>query len=153
MNGSLEPLLGTWRGSGEGTWPTSGPFRYDEEIVFEDGGGGEDFAFVAYRERAWDPGTGTTMHAERGFWRVHDGGHVDVTFAHPIGVTEIAEGSFDGSTLGLVSHRIGRSENGLPVVGLSRVYQLEEGRLSYEIDLATNDVPMMQHLHARLERA
>ncbi len=38
LHPDLEPiafLLGTWAGEGEGDWPSSGPFRYGEEMSFE----------------------------------------------------------------------------------------------------------------------
>lgn len=147
-------LIGTWRGRGEGTWPTSGAFTYEEEFVVEDGEGGDDFAFLAYRERAWDAETGETIHAERGFWRFHDEGGVDVTLAHPIGVTEIAEGHVDAAgTITLVSDRIGVGERGLKVQSLRRTYRVEDGAIEYAIDLATTDVEMIRHLDGRLERA
>lgn len=148
----IEFLLGTWRGRGTGTWPTAGSFDYEEEAAFELGGGGADFPFLAYRERAWDPATDTTMHLERGCWRVHDGGLVDVTLAHPIGVTEIAQGSVDGPEITLTSIRIGVATRGLPVTGLRRRYRLDGDELVYEIDLSTGDVPLLRHLAGRLRR-
>jgi hypothetical protein len=146
-------LLGTWRGRGKGSWPTSDDFSYEEEMVFEPGHGGDDFEFLAYRERAWNAETGETIHAERGFWRFHEDGGVDVTLAHPIGVTEIAEGHVDAAgTITLVSERIGVGGKGLPVTGLRRVYRRDGDRLRYEIDLASEEVGMTRHLDGELAR-
>jgi hypothetical protein len=147
-------LIGTWRGGGGGTWPTSGEFSYEEEIVFESGHGGDDFQHLAYRERAWNAETGETIHAERGFWRFHEGGGVDVTLAHPIGVTEIAEGHVDAAgTITLVSERIGVGDRGLRVTGLRRTYRVDGDGLEYAIDLATDEVELARHLEGRLKRS
>jgi hypothetical protein len=38
VHADLEPLsflLGTWRGGGDGEFPTIGSFRYGEEMIFE----------------------------------------------------------------------------------------------------------------------
>ena len=31
---SMQPLLGTWRGTGKGSFPTIASFEYGEELVF-----------------------------------------------------------------------------------------------------------------------
>ncbi len=70
MTDPLEPLaflLGSWAGGGEGDWPTVGRFTYRERMEFTVGGGGDDFPFLAYSQRAWDPETEVTLHQERGF--------------------------------------------------------------------------------------
>jgi hypothetical protein len=149
---ALEPLaflLGRWRGRGEGCWPTVGRFEYEEEMSFEPGGAGEDFPFFTYRERAWNPEEGTVLHSEQGFWTL-EGGVVAVTLAHPIGVTEIGEGSVNGGEIRLASSRIAQASTGLPVTGLLRTYRADDGELTYEISMSTDDVPMTRHLAATL---
>ncbi len=121
-------------------------------MTFELGGGGDDFPFITYAERAWDPGSGETMHSERGMWRAHDDGAIDVTLAHPIGVTEIAEGTADGGAIRLASTRIQIAERGLPVAGLRREYDVDGERLAYRIHLATTEVPLFEHLVGSLGR-
>ncbi|MEX0991047.1 MAG: FABP family protein [Actinomycetota bacterium] len=148
----LEFLLGTWAGGGEGDWPTVGRFTYLEEMRFASGGGGEDFPFLEYTQRAWDPETGVTMHQERGFWR-YGGDRVDVTLAHPIGVTEIGEGEVSDHSIRLVSTRVMQATTGLPVTGLLRSYRLEGEDLLYEISLSTGEVPLTRHLTGKLARS
>ncbi len=148
----LSHVVGRWSGHGEGTWPSSGPFSYAEEMIFEDGGGGADFAFLSFAEHAWDPDSGTTLHRERGFWTA-DGSSVSVVLAHPIGVTEVAEGTIDGSDIQLTATRIERTSNGLEVTGYRRRYTFDGNGLIYEQFLAT--VPgqdPVRHVWATLKR-
>ncbi|MEX0755631.1 MAG: FABP family protein [Actinomycetota bacterium] len=154
-NDGLDPirgLLGSWRGHGQVVFRGE-TFHYAEEMTFELGGGRADFPFVAFAQRAWDEDSGETMHMERGMWRVHEGGTVDVTLAHPIGVTEIAEGTVRGGAIRLTSVRIQVGERGLPVTSLRRDYDLDHEELRYHIQLATGDIPLFEHLVGTLRRA
>jgi hypothetical protein len=72
----LAPLLGTWRGEGEGILLGLPPFRYEEEIRFEDLGGD-----LLYVQRAWDPESGRTLHAEAGIWRLSADGWLIASIA------------------------------------------------------------------------
>jgi len=145
-------LLGTWKGGGSGRWPTSDPFTYEEEMVFEPGGAGPDFPFFAYTERAWNPEGGEILHRETGFWRCHSGGGVDAVLAHPVAVTEVTEGAVDGSTIELSSKTIGRASESDAVTRLERRYTIEDGTMTYELKMATGDVPLSMHLRGKLER-
>jgi len=148
----LSHLVGRWAGRGEGTWPSSGPFTYSEEMTFEDGGGGPDFSFLTFAEHAWDPNSGRTFHRERGFWTA-DGASVSVVLAHPIGVTEIAEGTIDGRGIELAAMRIERASNGLEVTGYRRRYTVDGDVLIYEQSLATDPGhEPVRHVWAELSR-
>src|SRR6266542_3801013 len=76
LHPDLEPiasLLGTWAGEGEGDWPSSGPFRYGEEMSFEQVGE----PFLLYAQRSWTAG-GEPLHFERGFVRPAGAGRVEL---------------------------------------------------------------------------
>ena len=62
---ALTFLLGTWRGSGRGEYPTIDPFPYDEEVVVEH----VEEPFLLYRQSSWSPDDGEPLHLERGFLR------------------------------------------------------------------------------------
>lgn len=147
----IRALLGTWRGRGRGVL-RGDHFDYLEEMTFEPGGGGADFAFIAFAQRAWDENSSETMHMERGMWRAHEDGAVDVTLAHPIGVTEIAEGTVDGGAIRLTSARLQIGSRGDPVATLRREYHVAGDELTYRIHLATPDVPLFEHLIGTLRR-
>lgn len=143
-------LLGSWRGEGTGGYPKIDPFRYREEIVFEDVGD----AFLLYRQESWSP-TEEPVHFERGFLR--PGARPDrleLCLAHPIGVTEVAHGTLRGTAFDLTATAAGilRAETGLEVEGLRRRYRVEGDDLTYQLDMATAGTPMTLHLEATLRR-
>jgi len=143
-------LLGTWRGRGSGEWPGADPFEYEEEMTF--GEGLAAFEFLTYVQRAWKPGTEEILHREVGFWRAFAGGVVDVSLAHPIGVTEIGEGKVEGSSVRLSSTTVGRASNADQVTALVRRYEVQGDTLTYWLSMATQKVPLTTHLTAKLER-
>ena len=150
LHPALEPmsfLLGTWRGEGDGVYPRIEPFRYREELSFEDVGD----AFFLVTESAWTL-DGSPLHFERGTLRPVGDGAVDLTLAHPIGVAEVAEGTLDGTTLSFRSTGIVRTATGLPVTEIERRYRLVDGSLAYELDMATEDVSRTFHVRATLTR-
>ncbi len=142
-------LLGTWRGGGEGEYPTIEPFAYEEEIRFWHLGTG----FLAYAQRAWAPADGRALHSELGFWRPAGAGRLEACLAHPLGLTEIAAGELDGTELTLASLDVPRAPGGLPVTRLERRYRVEGDSLEYELWMATERTLLARHLAGRLERA
>src|SRR4051812_14828215 len=86
----LAPLLGTWVGRGAGEYPTIQPFEYLEEVVFTHVGK----PFLVYRQKTKSVADGKPLHAEAGFLRVPQPGHVELVLAHPSGITEIEVGSY-----------------------------------------------------------
>ena len=89
ISDALRPLaflLGRWRGTGTGSYPTIEPFSYSEELVFEHVGE----PYLLYSQESWDAITGEPVHFERGFLRPGaDPGTIELVLAHPIGVTEV----------------------------------------------------------------
>jgi len=104
LHPDVEPiafLLGAWRGEGQGDWPTSGSFRYGEEMTFEH----EGKAFLLYSQRSWAAEERTPLHFERGFFRLAGPGRVEVVLAHPLGIVEVAEGTLSGTAIEVASRR------------------------------------------------
>lgn len=150
LHPALEPmsfLLGAWRGEGDGVYPGIEPFRYREELSFEDVGD----AFLLVTESSWTP-DGAPLHFERGALRPVGDGTVDLTLAHPIGVAEVAEGTLDGTTLTFRSTGIVRTATGSPVTEIERRYRLVDGALAYELDMATEGVARTFHVRATLTK-
>ena len=145
----LSFLLGVWRGSGHGGFPTMDEFDYGEEMVFEYVGD----PFLLYTQRSCLTADGAPLHFERGFLRPGaEEGEVELTLAHPLGLTEISEGRLEGTTIELVTREVGRTSTGMPVRALARRYRVEGAALRYELDMATHRTPMTRHLTAELRR-
>jgi hypothetical protein len=143
-------LLGIWRGSGDGEYPTIDPFAYEEEIRIEDVGD----TFLPYTQRSWSAADGAPIHLERGFLRPGADREVELTLAHPLGLVEVAHGRIDGSrvTFATEDGGVGRTHTGSDVTGVVRRYVVDGDTLSYEVDMATERTDMTIHLRGALRR-
>lgn len=148
--GFLAPLLGTWAGEGRGEYPTMEAFDYGERLTFDHVGD----AFLQYVHRSWLLEDGTPLHFERGFLRPGaEAGSVELTLAHPLGLTEVSHGTLVDGHMDLVSTSMGRTASGMAVVGVERRYRIDGDEIAYELDMATETTPMVRHLSGRLRRA
>ncbi len=151
VHADLEPLsflLGAWHGGGDGEFPTIGAFRYGEEMVFEHVGD----PFLLYSQRSWLEAHEAPLHFERGFVRPAAPGRVELVLAHPLGLTEVAEGTLEGTVMTTASTAMGRTTTGDPVIELVRRWRVDGDRLSVELDMATEMTPLARHLTGELRR-
>jgi nitrobindin-like protein len=151
LHRDLQPLaflLGTWRGEGTGEYPTIDPFSYVEELTFDHVGD----TFLCYQQASWSPIDRAPIHFERGFLRPGEAGRIEFTLAHPIGLTEVAEGALIGTSFELSSTEVGRTTTGLTTTVVTRRYQVDGDMMRYRTDMATDETPMALHLEAELHR-
>jgi hypothetical protein len=148
VDSQLAAFLGTWHGTGRGTLPSMPPFDYLEEIRFEDLAGD-----VAYFQRAWDPATGLTLHAEAGIWRVTGEGQLVASIAQARR-NEISAGTIHGGVVELASTATSAAEGVRPVTAGRRSYRLSADELRYEFAMASGVMAEPQpHLVGTLRRA
>lgn len=131
----LAQLLGTWRGSGTGEFPSMATFQYEEEIRFLDIGSRD----LLYLQRGWDPASGDVLHAEAGMWRATSDGVLAATIAQPL-TTEVSEGTIRPGSVVLGSTSVGRAANGPPLVTTRRTYRLRGDKLTYVVEMTTLQV-------------
>ena len=155
MEPSLHPdvqpivfLLGSWQGEGQGSYPTVEPFAYGEEIRFWHVGK----PFLAYTQRTWELDGDRPLHSEMGYWRAQPAGRIELVMAHATGVTEIAEGTVDGTRIEVASTMIGLTSSAKEVTRLERLYSVEGDTLTYELHMAAVGEPLALHLTAELKR-
>ena len=152
LNPALAPvtfLLGTWRGEGEGQYPTIKAFRYREEMRFTHNGK----AFLIYSQRTEAMDSGQPLHGETGYLRVVGEGQVEFVIAQPIGFAEISLGRIDGQRIELESSSVSRTPTAKPVTSIHRSIWLDGETLRYELEMAMEGVPLAQHLLAWFRRA
>ncbi|XP_068657590.1 peroxynitrite isomerase Rv2717c [Aristolochia californica] len=143
----LSYLLGTWRGQGEGCFPTINHFKYGEEITFSHSGK----PVIAYTSKTWKSASGEPMHAESGYWRPKNDGSIEVVVAQSTGLVEVQKGTFDAEhrVVKLQSELVG---NASKVKEISRVFEMVNGELSYVVQMATNLNHLQPHLKALLRK-
>ncbi|WP_405498448.1 peroxynitrite isomerase [Nocardia sp. NBC_00511] len=149
----LAPLLGTWRGRGQGEYPTIDTFEYLEEVHF----GHVGRPFLTYRQRTRAADGSRPMHSETGYLRAIAPDRIELILAHPTGITEICEGSLvaddGGLRMELDSTAIGLSTSAKSVTALGRTITLAGDTLSYSLRMAAVERPLQHHLASTMQRA
>ncbi len=149
---ALAPLLGTWSGQGAGKYPTIQPFDYLEEVVFAHVGK----PFLAYGQKTKAVADGKPLHAETGYLRVPQPGHVELVLAHPSGITEIEVGTYsvtgDLIEIELSTTAVGLTPTAKEVTALGRSFRIDGDELSYTVRMGAVGQPLQDHLAAVLRR-
>ncbi|OBJ54154.1 peroxynitrite isomerase [Mycobacterium sp. 1423905.2] len=148
----LESLLGTWSGRGAGEYPTIQPFEYLEEVVFTHVGK----PFLVYGQKTRAVADGKPLHAETGYLRVPQPGHVELVLAHPSGITEIEVGSYSVQDnvidIDMATTAVGLTPTAKNVSALGRSVRIDGDELSYSLRMGAVGQPLQHHLAAVLHR-
>lgn len=149
---ALAFLEGRWSGRGEGSYPTTAPFHYEQELTVTCDGR----PFLQSVSRAWvlDGSAARVRPAatELAFWRPAGEGGVEMVLALPTGITEVYAGTVDGARIELRTVSVGRTPTAKEVTAGRRTYALEGSTLLLEHDMQAVGRPMTRHLTARLRR-
>ena len=144
----LRVLLGTWTGEGRGDYPTIAPFAYTEQVTF----GHVGKPFIAYAQRTQRQPDGFPLHAESGYLRLPAWDRVELVLAHPTGIVEVAEGTWDGTHLILRSTTMAGTGTAKRVDAVERRFTLDGDVLRYTLAMAAVGLPLTHHLAAELRR-
>ncbi|OBF22908.1 fatty acid-binding-like protein [Mycobacterium kubicae] len=148
----LAPLLGVWSGRGAGDYPTIEPFEYFEEVVF----GHVGKPFLVYGQKTKAVADGKPLHAETGYLRVPQPGHVELVLAHPSGITEIEVGTYSVTDnvieVDMATTEIGLTPTAKEVSALGRSLRIDGDELSYSLRMGAVGQPLQHHLAALLHR-
>lgn len=154
---ALLPLVGVWRGEGEGNHPVTGDYKFGQQIVVTHDGG----EYLTWEARSWvvdDNGNYVKPDLrERGFWRVaEDDGNEVIEFllTHTTGVVELYYGEArTQSSWELATDVVIRSQSSEVVGGAKRLYGIiADGDLAYVEERINADGQLVPRLSARLHR-
>ncbi|BBZ02737.1 UPF0678 fatty acid-binding protein-like protein [Mycolicibacterium chitae] len=157
---ALLPLVGVWRGEGEGR-DADGDYRFGQQIIVSHDGGD----YLNWEARSWrldDAGEyAATSLRETGFWRfVNDPNDpsesqaIELLLAHSTGYVELLYGRpLNQASWELATDALARSQSGVLVGGAKRLYGIiEGGDLAYVEERVDADGGLVPHLSARLSR-
>ena len=154
---ALLPMVGVWRGEGEGHNPQRGDYRFGQQIVVSHDGGD----YLSWDSRSWflesDGSYGGPDLRESGFWRVGVDGNdevLELLLTHSTGIVELFYGTaLTQSSWELATDVVIRSQTGAVVGGAKRLYGIVEGGdLAYVEERVVADGPLEPRLSARLQR-
>lgn len=144
---ALSYLVGSWSGTGRGTYPTIEPFAYDEHVEIA----AMPTPVLRYGQRTTIGGQ--PRHAESGWLRLSDAGP-ELVIAQPTGIVEAHAGSLEGQVLDLTSTAVASTPSAAAhrVLAVRRRITVEGDVLRYELHMAAVGQPLQLHLEAELHR-
>ncbi|SOD70733.1 uncharacterized protein DUF1794 [Jatrophihabitans sp. GAS493] len=154
------PLVGQWRGAGQGVVPSTGvEFHYGQEVTFSHDGR----PFLAYQSRSWllDNNNEVIRQAQRetGFWRCGPGeDDIEALITTIVGVSLLHAGRAGDLHWELESVSSASTPTAERVGGERRFYALRGEDLFYATELAPIDAStglagaFAPHLNASLRR-
>lgn len=157
---ALLPLVGVWRGEGEGRG-SEGDYRFGQQIIVSHDGGD----YLNWEARSWRLSASGEYEGpglrETGYWRfVSDPADpsetqaIELLLAHSRGYVELFYGfPLNLSSWELATDALARTKSGALVGGAKRLYGIVDGGdLAYVEERVDADGGLVPHLSARLAR-
>lgn len=155
---ALLPMVGVWRGEGEGNNPGTGDYHFGQQIIISHDGGN----YLNWEARSWSLDNdgeylGPDLR-ESGYWRVATDAAGDevleLLLTHSSGVVELYYGrALTQASWELATDVVIRSQSAAMIGGAKRLYGIVEGGdLAYVEERVVADGPLEPHLSARLQR-
>lgn len=160
----LAPLLGTWRGRGQGSYPTIDSFGYLEEITF----GHVGKPFIAYSQKTRHAETELPLHAEAGYLRPVGLDRLELVLVQPSGIVEMHEGVISTSgtadgvdmTISLASTTVLTTATAKDATAVTRTLSISGtdgnsdagAEINYRLSMAAVGLELQHHLAASLRR-
>lgn len=149
------PLVGVWRGEGEGDSPEFGVHHFGQQIVVSHDGGD----YLVWESRSWlldDEGAYVKpTYRESGYWRISEDDVMEVLLTHSSGLVEMFYGApRDQTSWEMSTDVVIRSATGPEFGGATRLYGIVEGGdLAYvEERVLSEGAERTPHISARLSR-
>jgi hypothetical protein len=146
--GALRFLIGTWRGTGTGVYPTIASFEYTEEVIFIPG---PNKPFLAYTQRTWRAGSDEALHTETGYLRGFGSERLELVIAQPTGIVEAHTGVLAGTRLAFAGVAVA-TPAAKQVSATEREIIVTGDRLDYRLAMEAVGQPPQHHLAATLTR-
>ena len=151
----LKQLLGFWRGTGSGKFPTIESFRFLEETLFTEN---EGEMIVHFEQKSWQIDENDkiikNLHWESGFFMPTEDGKIEILNAQNSRRVEVLSGTsfFENGNWFLNTKSVLHGYDAR-MVATGRNFELSEDKLRYELQMATSKVAQLQtHLEATLLR-
>ncbi|RPA59954.1 FABP family protein [Gordonia oryzae] len=152
---ALLPMVGVWRGEGEGHDPVSGTdYHFAQQIVVSHDGQN----FLNWEARSWvidDDGNFVRPDLrEAGFWRIGEDDSIELLLTHAEGSIELYYGRpLTQTSWNLTTDVIIRSESGKHTGGAKRLYGIvPDGDLAYVEERVDAEGDLTPRLSAKLRR-
>ncbi|GMA40996.1 FABP family protein [Mobilicoccus caccae] len=157
INPAVAPLawmVGRWEGVGVVGYPDMESRNFGQELTISH----DTRPFLEVDSRAFllaeDGSIEKPLAREVGFFRVLEGGEIELLLAHPTGIVEMYAGEREEKrpVLNLRTDGVMRSPAAREYTAATRMYGLVENKLMWVMDMAAEGHPLTSHLSAQLSR-